>query len=164
MVQLFVVMGVSGSGKTTVGRALAARLECPFYDGDNFHPAENVAKMASGTPLNDADRAPWLARLAELLAKHEARGETAVLACSALKQTYREQLRVSPAVQFVYLAGSFDLIWQRMTERTEHYMKADMLRSQFATLEPPTSSDALCVAVDQNIDAIVAYILEEVAW
>jgi carbohydrate kinase (thermoresistant glucokinase family) len=74
MVQLFVVMGVSGSGKTTVGRALAARLKCPFYDGDNFHPAENVAKMASGTPLNDADRAPWLARLAELLAKHEGKG------------------------------------------------------------------------------------------
>jgi len=164
MVQLFVVMGVSGSGKTTVGQALAVRLDCPFYDGDNFHPAENVAKMASGTPLNDADRAPWLARLAALLAEHEARGETAVLACSALKQTYREQLRVSPAVQFIYLAGSFDLIWQRMTERTEHYMKADMLRSQFATLEPPTSNDALCVPVDQNIDAIVAYILDEVAW
>lgn len=160
MAQLFVVMGVSGSGKTTVGQALAARLACPFYDGDDFHPPANVAKMASGSPLNDADRAPWLARLAELLAEHGERGETAVLACSALKQRYRDQLRVSEQVQFVYLAGSFDLIWQRMSERTNHYMKADMLRSQFAALEPPTADEAIHIAIGQEIEAIVDQILQ----
>ncbi|MBK8905805.1 MAG: gluconokinase [Anaerolineaceae bacterium] len=160
MAQLFVLMGVSGSGKTTVGQALAARLDCPFYDGDDFHPPENVAKMASGTPLNDADRAPWLARLAELLEKHGERGEKAVLACSALKQKYREKLRVSQQVQFVYLAGSFDLIWQRMAERTNHYMKADMLRSQFAALEPPKVDEAIYVSIDQDVDEIVDQILK----
>ena len=164
MAHLFVVMGVSGSGKTTVGQALAARLGCPFYDADDFHPPANVAKMASGTPLDDADRTPWLARLAELLANHWGSGETAVLACSALKQTYREQLRVSPEVQFVYLVGSFDLIWQRLSQRTDHYMKADMLRSQFATLEPPTTDVALCVAIDQPVDDIVQSILDEKAY
>lgn len=160
MAHLFVVMGVSGCGKTTVGQALAARLGCPFYDGDDFHPPANVAKMASGVPLNDGDRAPWLARLAGLLKQHEAKGETAVLACSALKQLYREQLRVSPEVQFVYLAGSFDLIWQRMSQRANHYMKADMLRSQFAALEPPAAAEVIHVAIDQAIDAIVDQIVQ----
>lgn len=160
MAHLFVVMGVSGCGKTTVGQALAARLGCPFYDGDDFHPPANVAKMASGVPLNDGDRAPWLARLAGLLKQHEAKGETAVLACSALKQLYREQLRVSPEVQFVYLAGSFDLIWQRMSQRANHYMKADMLRSQFAALEPPAAAEVIHVAIDQAIDAIVEQIVQ----
>lgn len=160
MAHLFVVMGVSGCGKTTVGQALAARLGCPFYDGDDFHPPANVAKMASGVPLNDEDRAPWLARLAGLLKQHEAKGETAVLACSALKQLYREQLRVSPEVQFVYLAGSFDLIWQRMSQRAHHYMKADMLRSQFAALEPPAAAEVIHVAIDQAIDAIVDQIVQ----
>lgn len=160
MAHLFVVMGVSGCGKTTVGQALAARLGCPFYDGDDFHPPANVAKMASGVPLNDEDRAPWLARLAGLLKQHEAKGETAVLACSALKQLYREQLRVSPEVQFVYLAGSFDLIWQRMSQRANHYMKADMLRSQFAALEPPAAAEVIHVAIDQAIDAIVEQIVQ----
>lgn len=159
MAGFFVVMGVSGSGKTTVGQALAGRLNCPFYDGDDFHPPANVAKMASGTPLNDADRAPWLARLTELLENHVGKGETAVLACSALKQTYREQLRVSPNVQFVYLAGSFDLIWQRMSARADHYMKADMLRSQFATLEPPNVGEARWVTIDQSVEVIVDQIV-----
>lgn len=160
MAHLFVVMGVSGCGKTTVGQALAMRLGCPFYDGDDFHPPANVAKMASGVPLNDGDRAPWLARLAGLLKQHEVKGETAVLACSALKQPYREQLRVSPKVQFVYLVGSFDLIWQRMSQRANHYMKADMLRSQFAALEPPAAAEAIHVAIDQAIDAIVDQIVQ----
>lgn len=160
MARLFVVMGVSGCGKTTVGQALAARLGCPFYDGDDFHPPENVAKMASGVPLNDGDRAPWLARLAALLKEHEGKGETAVLACSALKQQYRELLRVSPEVQFVYLVGSFDLIWQRMSQRANHYMKADMLRSQFAALEPPADHEAIHLAIDQNVDVMVDHILQ----
>lgn len=157
--RLFVVMGVSGCGKSTVGQALAARLGCPFYDGDDFHPPENVAKMASGVPLDDDDRAPWLARLAALLAEHGERGETAVLACSALKKAYRDQLRSGEQVQFIYLAGSFDLIWQRMSVRADHYMQPAMLQSQFATLEPPAPTEAVVVSVDQDIESIVAQIL-----
>ena len=153
---VFVIMGVSGCGKTTVGMALAAALDCPFYDGDDFHPAQNVAKMASGVPLNDDDRHPWLARLADLLAEHIGRGETAVLACSALKKKYRDQLRVNDQVQFVFLDGSFDLIWQRMAARQNHYMKAGMLQSQFDTLEPPDSREALIIPIDQPAAAIVA--------
>ena len=120
MTIFYVIMGVSGCGKSTIGQALADQLDCPFYDGDDFHPPENVAKMSSGIPLNDADRAPWLARLAELITAHWQRGETAVLACSALKKRYRDQLRVNSQVQFVHLAGSFDLIWQRMLSRPGH--------------------------------------------
>jgi len=160
MSQVFVVMGVSGCGKTTVGQALAERLNCPFYDGDDFHPAENVAKMANGTPLNDNDRAPWLARLAALLQEHLDRGETAVLACSALKKKYRDQLRVNDQVQFIFLEGSFDLIWQRMQARQNHYMKADMLQSQFDTLEPPTDNEAVTISINQEVEAIVNQILQ----
>ena len=133
-----VVMGVSGCGKTTVGKALAERLGCPFFDGDDFHPAENIVKMANGQPLDDADRAPWLARLHDLAAEHLARGETAVIAASALKRRYRDQLREgNRGLRFVHLQGSFELIWSRMEQRTEHFMKADMLRSQFVALEAP---------------------------
>jgi gluconokinase len=160
MSYVFVIMGVSGSGKTTVGRSLAMRLNCPFYDGDDFHPPQNVAKMSSGMPLNDADRAPWLARLAALIETHLEEGETAVLACSALKKRYRDQLRVSDQVRFIYLAGSFDLIWQRMESRPDHYMKADMLHSQFDALEPPGANEADIIPIDQDVDAMVAQILQ----
>ncbi|GAB4262903.1 MAG: gluconokinase [Candidatus Promineifilaceae bacterium] len=159
---VYVVMGVSGCGKTTVGMALAEKLGCPFYDGDDFHPPENVAKMASGRPLNDADRFPWLARLHDLLAEHVARGETAVLACSALKKKYRDQLRVGEQVQFIFLDGSFDLIWQRMKKRENHYMKADMLQSQFDTLEPPGAEEARIINVNRSIKDILALIEAEI--
>jgi gluconokinase len=142
-VVVYVIMGVSGCGKSTVGRALAQRLGCPFYDGDDFHPAANVAKMAAAVPLTDADREPWLGRLAELIDNHLRWGETAVIACSALKREYRNQLRLSHQVQFVYLYGEFDLIWQRMQQRSDHYMPAAMLQSQFETLEPPGPEEAL---------------------
>ena len=158
---VFVVMGVSGCGKTTVGEGLAARLGCPFYDGDDFHPAENVAKMASGTPLNDDDRSPWLARLHDLLAGHVEKGETAVLACSALKKKYRDQLQVNGQVQFIHLQGNFDLIWQRMTARQNHYMKAEMLHSQFDTLELPTTNEAFTISIEQAADKIVDTILNK---
>jgi len=151
-------MGVSGCGKTTVGMALADRLGCSFYDGDDFHPPENVAKMASGTPLNDNDRYPWLARLHDLLAEHEERGETAVLACSALKKKYRDQLQVNNETRFIFLHGSFDLIWQRMQARKNHYMKADMLQSQFDTLEPPGADEAVIINIDQSIETILEQI------
>lgn len=133
-----VVMGVSGSGKNTVGELLAERLGCPFYDGDNFHPPANIAKMSAGIPLDDDDRRGWLEALADLIQRGLALDECGVLACSALKQKYRDVLQVDPQrVHFVYLKGTFDLIWARMAARRDHYMKAPMLRSQFAALEEP---------------------------
>lgn len=159
---VYVVMGVSGSGKTTVGKELAKRLNCPFYDADDYHPAENVEKMASGQPLNDDDRAPWLATLREVLAGHVDGGETAVLACSALKQAYRDKLQVNGNTQFVFLDGSFDLIWGRMRQRKNHYMKADMLQSQFDALEPPNEDEAIVVNIEQAVDQIVTAILSQI--
>lgn len=159
MTNLFIVMGVSGCGKTTIGQLLANHFDCPFYDADDFHPAENVAKMASGLPLDDRDRAPWLASLAALLTDHEQKGETAVLACSALKKKYRTQLRVTPQTHFIYLKGSFELIWQRMQARQDHYMKADMLQSQFEALEPPDTTEAIHISIEQPVNQIITQIL-----
>lgn len=156
MNKAFVIMGVSGSGKTTVGLALAQKLGSPFYDGDDFHPPQNIAKMAAGIPLDDEDRFVWLARLHELIANHLARGETAVVACSALKKKYRDQLRQgNDGLQIVHLEGSFDLIQKRMEARRSHYMKADMLQSQFETLEPPSPHNTLILIVDDTVDNIV---------
>jgi gluconokinase len=122
---------------------------------------ENVDKMARGIPLTDADRLPWLARLHELIAEHLMRGEGVVIACSALKRKYREQLRAGlEGVQFVYLRGSFALIWERMTARADHYMKADMLRSQFDTLEAPTADEALIFDVEDAPDVVVDRIVQ----
>jgi carbohydrate kinase (thermoresistant glucokinase family) len=162
MSQLFIVMGVSGCGKSTIGQTLADQLDCPFYDADDFHPAANVAKMASGTPLDDTDRAPWLAALAGLLTDHASRGETAVLACSALKKRYRDQLRVNDKVQFIFLDGSFDLIWQRMRARKNHYMGADMLKSQFDALERPFADEAINISIDQTVDEMLLQIQNQI--
>ncbi len=160
MTRFFVVMGVSGCGKSTVGEALAVHLNCPYYDADDFHPPENLAKMGRGVPLDDMDRAPWLASLAELIRKHLEKGETAVLACSALKKRYRDQLRVSRQVQFIFLEGSFDIIWQRMQARQNHYMKGEMLHSQFEALEPPDEDEAIAAPIDQTVDDILTQILQ----
>lgn len=158
-----VLMGVSGSGKTTVGRALAQRLGCPFYDADDFHPSANVAKMAAGTPLNDDDRRPWLARLQQLLAAHLAAGETAVLACSALKQSYREQLRAgNAALRFIYLHGDMNTIRRRLQARENHYMAAEMLPGQFDTLEEPSPAEAHWISIDGDVDEIVDRIMKKI--
>ncbi|MCB8924304.1 MAG: gluconokinase [Ardenticatenaceae bacterium] len=163
LAKVYIVMGVSGCGKTTIGQALAEKLKAPFYDGDDFHPPANVEKMASGTPLNDDDRAPWLARLHDLLVDHVLQGETAVLACSALKKKYRTQLRGGyDSIQFIYLDGSFDLIWQRMSQRKDHYMKAEMLQSQFDTLERPSAIDAFTISIDQPVAHILDQILRNI--
>ncbi len=131
-------MGVSGCGKTTIGEALAARLGWRFYDWDHYHPPTNIAKMASGIPLNDADRAGWLDALAAILREGLAKGESGVMACSALKEKYRQVLRVdAERVKFVYLKGSYELILERMQSRDAHYMKPEMLQSQFEALEEP---------------------------
>lgn len=134
---LIIVTGVSGTGKTTIGSGIADTLDLPFFDGDNFHPKENIEKMSQGFALNDEDRIPWLQALADLLASHEKTGG-AVLACSALKESYRELLKVNEYVKWIHLKGNRDLIWRRMLARKNHYMKAGMLDSQFATWEEPS--------------------------
>ncbi|MBN7817065.1 gluconokinase [Algoriphagus pacificus] len=133
---LIIVTGVSGTGKTTIGSGLANHFNLPFFDADHFHPEENIAKMSQGIPLNDQDRLPWLEALAKQLRESEKTGG-AVLACSALKESYRQILKVNPSVQWIHLEGNRDLIWERMLARKNHYMKAGMLDSQIATWEEP---------------------------
>jgi gluconokinase len=158
-----VLMGVSGCGKTTVGRALADALGCRFYDGDDFQPEENVAKMAGGIPLTDADRWPWLERLHALLREHAQRDRTVVLACSALKRGYRERLCAGVhGVRIVHLQGDFDLIYARMQERPGHYMKPDLLLSQFETLEPPAPEEALILDIAEPVETVVRRIRDAI--
>lgn len=161
-VHAIVVMGVSGCGKSTVGSALADRLGWRFADGDDFHPSANVEKMRAGVPLDDADRAPWLARLNAMLRESAAAGRPVVLACSALRQRYRDALAEGlPGLRFVHLAGSAALIGDRLAARRHRYMPAALLASQFATLEPPADALTLDVAepVDALVEAVVARLL-----
>jgi len=149
-----VVMGVSGCGKTAVGSRLAQRLGARFIDADDLHPAANVAKMRAGIPLDDADRAPWLALLNARLREAAAMGEPVVLACSALKQRYRDTLAAGvPGLRFVHLTGSRELIAARLAARQHRYMPTALLDSQFATLEAPT--DAIVVDVALPLEAAV---------
>jgi gluconokinase len=134
---IIIIMGVSGAGKTTVGQALAQKLQWRFADADDFHSAANIAKMHAGIPLTDEDRAPWLESLRNAITAWLAAGENVVLACSALKASYRDLLQVSPKVKFVFLHASFELIAERLAARKGHYMNPDLLRSQFDTLEEP---------------------------
>lgn len=139
---IVVVMGVSGSGKTTISALLAGKLGCQFQEGDDLHPKANVEKMRSGMPLTDADRMPWLHKIAEEIDGWRARGESGVLTCSALKRAYRDVIIGSRSdVILVYLKGSHDLIKQRMAARHEHFMPVALLDSQFATLEEPTPDE-----------------------
>lgn len=141
-----VVMGVSGSGKTTVGAAVAQRLGWDFADGDDLHPVANVAKMAAGRPLDDANRAPWLARVAAWVRAHVEAGEPGVITCSALKRSYRDQLR-GDGVRFVFLAGSRALLAARLARRPGHFVPASLLDSQLAALEEP-GPDEHCLRID----------------
>ena len=139
---IVVVMGVSGSGKSTVAALLAGALGCHFQEGDDLHPRENVEKMRRGTPLTDADRLPWLRKIAEEIDGWRARGECGVLTCSALKRSYRDIIICDRHdVVLVYLKGSHDLIYRRMAARHEHFMPIALLDSQFATLEEPTPDE-----------------------
>jgi gluconokinase len=156
---VIVIMGVAGSGKTSIGEMLAARLGVPFRDADEFHPASNRAKMAAGTPLTDDDRWPWLDAIGRAL--HDANASL-VVTCSALKRAYRDRLRQAAArrVVFVYLTGSRATIAARMTGRRGHFMPPSLLDSQFATLEPPDPDEqAITVSVEPPLDAVVAAIL-----
>jgi carbohydrate kinase (thermoresistant glucokinase family) len=149
-----VVMGVSGSGKSTVGALLATRLGLPFIDGDDLHPLANKQKMAAGHPLGDADRVPWLDAIAAALAH-----APVVIACSALKRRYRDRLRESaPDVQFIYLAGTPTHLAQRLSARSHDFMPPGLLASQLAILEPPGSDEnALTIDIRLSPDAIVDY-------
>lgn len=134
-----VVMGVAGSGKTDVGQRLAAELGWPFVEGDDLHPQGNIAKMSAGIPLTDADRLPWLAALAEVIARSQAQGVSTILTCSALRRRYRDILRdglATRAVFFLHLHGNFTVLKERLSGRSGHFMPVSLLQSQFATLEP----------------------------
>lgn len=153
---IILVMGVSGSGKTTIGTLLAASLHWQFQDADSFHPATNIEKMRRDIPLSDADRLPWLLAMQHAIATWQQAGISTVLACSALKAEYRQRLSQAAPIKQVYLQGSFALIQQRLNQRQEHYMKADLLQSQFDTLEEP--NEALVIDIDQSPEAIVTKI------
>jgi gluconokinase len=154
MASPIVVMGVSGSGKSTVGAALAQRLRVPFADGDDFHPPANVDKMTAGQALDDDDRYPWLEAIGQWLADHHDGG---VMSCSALKRKYRDQLRRHCAdVEFLHLSGTPEVIGKRQASRPGHFMPASLLQSQFATLEPLDPDErGTAIDVDLNIDSIV---------
>ena len=151
-------MGVAGSGKTTLGVRVAKTLAWEFADGDDFHPAANIEKMAHGIPLTDSDRAPWLVTLRRLIEDWLAAGKSGVLACSALKATYREELKIDSRVVFVYLKASPEVLLERLRARSGHYMKPGMLESQLATLEEP--GDAIVVDVSGPIEQTVQTILK----
>jgi gluconokinase len=148
-----VIMGVSGCGKSSVGEGLSARLGIPYRDGDDLHPAANVAKMRAGVPLTDDDRWPWLDRVAQVLADDA----PVIVGCSALRRAYRDRLRAGAGgpVRFIHLTGSRDVIAGRMAARSGHYMPSSLLDSQFAALEPPGPDEALAIDIDQPLAAII---------
>jgi len=157
---IVVVYGVSGSGKTTVGRLLAEQLNWSFLDADDFHPAANIDKLRSGTPLTDADRWPWLEVLAQKIIVLQAQGRSAVLACSALKPTYRTQLGVDEStVRSVWLRGSLEVIQARLGQRQHAFMATSLLQSQLATLQP--SSDSLVVDIAELPEKICQQIIDD---
>ena len=160
-VNALVVMGVSGSGKTTIAAMLAGKLGWPYRDADDFHPPANIAKMSSGQPLTDADRAPWLAAIAAWLDAQRASGGHGIVACSALKRAYRDVL-IGPRgdIGLVFLDGTRDLIHARMAARRDHFMPKGLLDSQIATLEPPGAEEnALRLTVDAPPEALVAAVV-----
>lgn len=159
MTRRIVIMGVAGCGKSSVGAALSARLGIPYRDGDDLHSAEAVEKMRAGIPLTDADRWPWLDRVAGVLAAEA----PVIVGCSALRRAYRDRIRAGAGgpVRFLHLAGAREVISTRMASRTGHYMPTTLLDSQFATLEPPGPEEALTVDIDQPLPALVDTILTQ---
>jgi gluconokinase len=156
-----VVMGVSGSGKSTVAALLASRTGCALAEGDDFHPPSNIARLSAGLPLDDARRAPWLAALASWLAERAARDECAVLSCSALTRAYREVLRrAGPRVRIVHLAGPREVVAQRLAARRGHFMPPELLDSQYAELEPLAADEpGITVDLTQTPERITGQIL-----
>lgn len=159
MLNVIVVMGVAGSGKTTIGKLLADRLGWNFADADDYHPAANVAKMSAGHALSEQDRAPWLQTLRGNIENWTTQNQSTVLACSALRASYRKLLQVNEEVSMIYLKGSFDLFKKRLSERQGHFMKTTMLESQFQTLEEPEA--AITVDASKDPESIVEEICKK---
>jgi gluconokinase len=161
-----VVMGVSGSGKSTVAALIASRTGCALAEGDDFHPASNIARMAAGHPLDDALRAEWLAAIARWLAERAARNECAVVSCSALRRAYRDVLRgAGPDVRMVHLAGPYELVAQRLTARRGHFMPPELLVSQYAILEPLGPDEpGITVDLAATPDQITDEVLRVLPW
>jgi gluconokinase len=156
---IVIIFGVSGAGKTTIGKLLAEELGWRFYEADDFHPRANIEKMRCGIPLTDEDRWPWLESLRELIRRGLAAGEDAVLACSALKERYRRYLRVNADVRFVFLRGDYALIANQLRQRRGHFMNSALLRSQFTDLEEPQpAEDVLTVELGRSPRQLVAEI------
>lgn len=161
-----VVMGVSGAGKSTVGKLIAARLDCPFRDADSFHPPANIEKMSRGEPLTDQDRWPWLQAIADWIDQHRKAGTTAVVTCSALKRAYRDIVtaRQSADVRVVYLKGDFALIEARLKARRGHFMPPELLKSQFDALEEPApEEDAIVASIAGAPEDIADRIVRQIA-
>jgi gluconokinase len=159
MINGYLVMGVAGCGKSTIACLLAGKLGWSFFDADDFHPPENIVKMKSGIPLTDEDRQPWLQRLSKLLRHEIAAGRHPVLACSALRQSYRDTLLVgTKGIRIVYLRGDKDLIASRMRNRSDHFMPTELLDSQLATLEEPEGPEVVPVDLSLSPEEIVASI------
>ncbi|MGF1724433.1 gluconokinase [Photobacterium nomapromontoriensis] len=152
-----IVMGVCGSGKSTIGERVASAMGAKFIDGDDLHPRANIQKMASGNPLNDDDRAPWLERIRDAAYSLESKNEVGIIVCSALKLKYREQIREgNTSVQFLFLDGDYELILARMKARSGHFMRETMVNSQFETLERPENEPGVAiVSIDCSIDEVV---------
>lgn len=163
--KVYVLMGVSGSGKSAVASAVAQATGCAFLDGDFLHPRANIEKMASGTPLDDADRAPWLAALNDAAFAMQRTNAVSVIVCSALKKRYRDRLREgNPGLSFIYLRGDYATIEARLLARQGHFQKAGMLTSQFAALEEPQADEAgvFVVDINQALDGVVADTLSHI--
>jgi len=158
---LVLVMGVAGSGKTLIGSVLAKSLGWRFVDADDFHPLANIEKMSRGIPLTDADREPWLCAIQQALSNWTKSGDNIVLACSALRRQYREQLSVGQSTKVVYLKGPFEVLHSRLTERHDHFMKPAMLLSQIADLEEP--EDAIVIDISRSPEQIVAEITRQLS-
>jgi carbohydrate kinase (thermoresistant glucokinase family) len=155
-------MGVSGSGKSTIAKTIARKLRIKYIDADSFHSPENVKKMASGTPLTDEERLPWLQSLRTVISEAIASDTSVTLACSALKKSYREILNPDPKfVHFAYLKGSYELFAKRLSRRQSHFMKESMLSSQFATLEEPQADEAIICDARKGIMEIAAQVISE---
>jgi gluconokinase len=163
MPSALIVMGVSGSGKSTIGEALAKRLGWLYEDGDKFHPASNVAKMSAGQPLTDDDRWPWLRAIADEIDRLSAKGRRSVIACSALRRVYRDILvHGREDIRLVYLNGTEALIAERLSRRKGHFMPQGLLTSQFKTLEPPTEGERpVTVSIDAPVETIVDDVLRQ---
>lgn len=153
-------MGVSGSGKSTIGKLLSKKLGWQFFEGDSYHPDSNIQKMKSGVPLNDEDRKPWLLKLREIIERALSKNENIILSCSALKESYRKVLCINDDVKIVYLKGSIDVIKERMIKRENHFMKTNLLQSQFEALEEP--SNAIVVDINNPSEKILELISQKI--